>query len=149
MRRRRKHDPHQLKLFEEEQPTVTVKIEAAPPKKYICPFCLYQGYLHEFQIMNKKGPSRKRAKCPDCGQKMRMTTLTQKMTPSDLAKFIFDYTYAFGRYKLSWDKIKPRLKEMGIANTFWEAWKQLKNEWYKQRYGLTYEEYLEALQQQA
>jgi len=134
----------QTKLFEEE-PTFTVKIESAPPKKYVCPFCLYEGYLHEFQIMNKNGVSKKRAKCPDCGQKMRMTTLTQKMTPVELAQFIFDYTYIWGRDKLSWDKIKSRLKLLGIANTFWTAWKQIKNEWYRQRYGISYEEYLESL----
>jgi len=146
--RRKRLPKGQMKLFPEE-PAVEFKFESAPPKKYVCPFCLYQGYLHEFQIMNKNGVSKKRAKCPDCGQRMRMTTLTQKMTVSDLARFIFDYTYAFGRHKLSWDKIKPRLKELGIASAFWEAWKQLKNEWYRQRYGLTYEEYLEALQEQS
>ena len=143
--RRKRLPKGQTKLFPDE-PTIVVKIEEAQPKKYFCPFCLYEGYLHEFQIMNKKGASKKRAKCPDCGQKMRMQTLTQKMTPVQLAQFIFNYQHFWGQHRLSWQKIKSRLKILGISNTFWEAWKQIKQEYYRQKYGITYEEYLASLQ---
>lgn len=143
MVKRKRLPKGQTKLFESE-PTLTVKVEAAPMQKYCCPFCLYEGYLHEFQIPLKNGYSKKRAKCPDCGQSMRMDTLTKPMTPTELAKFLYEYILLGGYHKISWSKLKSRLKLMGAANTFWTAWRQVKDEVYRERYGLTYEEYLAA-----
>lgn len=139
--RKRRLPKGQTKLFEDE-PKITIKIEPKPMEKYFCPFCLYEDYLCKFEVKTKNGYSSKKAKCPDCGQGMRMETLTKRMTPVELAQFLYDYQLYGGREKISWDKFKVRLRNLGIANTFWAAWKKYRDEHFKKIYGISYEEFL-------
>lgn len=44
------------------------------------------------------------------------------MTPVEYAQWLQEYMGYGGFKKVSWEKLKARLKEMGIANTFWTAW---------------------------
>jgi transcription elongation factor Elf1 len=142
MRKGKKIDRRQKKLIMEEEPTTVIRLE--PLTKYRCPFCLWEGDIYAFRIKLKKGYSFKSAECPDCGAKMRMKSLTMDLKPVDYAKWLYEYVKFGGYSKIKWDKLKYRLKQMGIAKTFWEAWKLAKEEAYRLKYGdyeKQYEEY--------
>jgi RNase P subunit RPR2 len=142
MRKGKKIDRRQMKLFMEEKPNTVIRL--ASLTKYRCPFCLYEGTIYDFRIKIKNGYSLKSVLCPDCSNKMRMKSLTQELKPADYAKWLYDYIIFGGYSKIKWDKLKYRLKQMGISNTFWTAWKLAKEEVHKLKYGdyeKQYEEY--------
>lgn len=96
---------------------------------YHCPYCLYKTELRNFVIHNKKGISNKRMMCPDCHNTMRVNTLIRNDTLEEYIKWLQannEYNYLHG--KIKWEKIKERLKTLGIANKFWNTWYRIKAE---------------------
>ena len=97
-------------------------------EKVSCPFCLYTNHLNRFYIPLKGGRhSEKRFKCPDCGQTMLAKTLTRDIEIEELARWLYEDVILFGGYdRISWEKLKTRLKESNFANRFWNAWRAVK-----------------------
>lgn len=107
----------------EETPIATVEILR---RELTCPYCLYTGTAGKFQIRLKSGAaSEKRFKCPDCGEVMRRDTLFGEKTVEEFAEWLYD-TQAWGR--VSFNKFRQRLKDMGISWQFWSHYKEHKKE---------------------
>lgn len=105
------------------------------PPKVDCPFCLYKTELTHFYIRLKDKPngeprwSDKTAVCPDCGVKMRLSTLleTTKMKPVEYGKWVADQmSWSSGRERVNFPKLKHRLWLLGITSTFWTAYRSQK-----------------------
>ena len=113
-------------------------------KLLMCPYCLFQAPVSKFLIKLKSGVySEKRGMCSDCGKVMNMRTLTMEMTVEKFAEWVLD-TMAWER--ISFDKFRTRLKEMGIAWQFWEHYKKYKKEQMEE--SPSYEQYLENQQRE-
>ena len=114
--------------------------------KFTCPYCLYEGSITHFFIKLKSGRwSEKRFMCPDCGKIMNKQTLVREMTVEELAEWVLD-TMAWER--ISFNKFKTRLKEMGISWQFWEHYKKHKKELMEEGETPSYEQYLEDQQKE-
>lgn len=124
--KKKRSDPKQLTLVPKKI-TAEMKTEIKLLKKtFTCPFCLYNDSLHKFQVRIKKGYSKKRFKCPDCGQVMQKKTLCKVMNVKEFANYIVD-NIGFGIWKrISFNKFKKRLKDMGHSYEFWEEYKKAK-----------------------
>jgi hypothetical protein len=94
--------------------------------KYRCPFCLGEYPSYGFEVILKSNKKSKKAECPECHQMFLWSSLTADMTPVEYAEWLYSYMGYGGYKKVSWEKLKTRLKEMGIANTFWDAWHNIK-----------------------
>jgi len=109
----------------EETRGVTVNIQLNEVN-YLCPFCLHQDSKSAFETKTAKGKPSKKFVCPECNQKMREKSLTQSMSASDYAEWVFLYA-SYGFWKIVkyavWNK---RLKELGLAPEFWDRYKELK-----------------------
>lgn len=92
----------------------------------LCPFCLYKYKLQAFLVSTKKGISQKRAKCPECGNGMLMSSLTADMTPEQYAEWCFEYSPMGFWQKVKFSKWSDRLYKIGWARRFWEKYKELK-----------------------
>lgn len=108
-------------------------------KQFTCPYCLYSTRITQFLIRLKHGNySEKRFHCPDCGQIMNKETLTREQSIEEYAEWILD-TNAWER--ISFNKFKKRLKEMGISYQFWAHYKKYKAEVMEQKGEEEYEQY--------
>jgi len=96
-----------------------------------CAYCLYTGPMMRFARTTAKGKiSEKLFTCPDCGQSMRKDTLMMDAGPEQYAEWLYTQIVAYRAYsRISWEKLKQRLKEKGIANAFWTRWKQCKEQY--------------------
>ncbi len=109
----------------------------------LCPFCAYKNRLIEFRLILESGVySKKRYKCPDCGQIMRKNTLTKHLTLKDWAYWLYasirvwdDIFYGSKEkvkrensfyYRISWNKLLYRISLYGYGEAFWEAWREVK-----------------------
>lgn len=95
---------------------------------YRCPFCLYQATIERFLISTKKGFHKGLAKCRECGNQMRFSSLTAKWTPEQFAEWCHGYAADGYWQKVPWTKFQDRLKHLGIAQKFWQRYKELKGE---------------------
>ena len=115
-------------------------------KEYTCPFCLCTKPLYAFYIRIKKGYSEKRFECPDCKQIVRRKTLFKVQSVEEFAEWMFD-TFQWNR--VSFDKFRQRLKEMGISYQFWNHYKKYKEELTSGKTEMEqYEEHLEEQQKE-
>ena len=121
-----------------------ITVEVNYTEQVFCPFCIHVGQLREFLISTKKGISQHDAKCPECGQGMRMTTLTQIETPEQFADFAYPYAKSGFWQKVSWTKFNDRMKKIGWSYKFWLRYKELKGEDKSENY----EEYIERKQRE-
>lgn len=99
----------------------------------LCPFCLKSYELSKFFL--HKGLRI----CPNCGSKMKLSTLADITDFNRFVEFIFNY-----RFNGFWSKIclevKPitsntrfnewnkRLYDLGLNKAFWDRYKELKGE---------------------
>jgi len=117
----------QTKLIDEPEPImVTTVLE--PWVKYRCPYCLGEYPIYKFETYTKLNKVSKKAKCPECHATMLKKTLTADMTPVEYGRWLYDACGYGGYAKINWEKIKMRVKDMGIADTFWTAFKAAKAE---------------------
>lgn len=132
--KRRKLSRSQKKLsVDEPKPSFTVEVQQIEPwMTYRCPFCLGEYPSYRFEVHLKSGKKSGKGICPECGQHFLWKTLVSDMTPVQYAEWLYSYMGYGGYQKVSWEKLKLRLKQMGIANTFWEAWKAAKNKAYEE-----------------
>ena len=130
--RKKKQSADQTKLYikksgEMKPVQARTKVEIIyKAKEFSCPFCLYSAPITKFLIKLKHGNySEKRFHCPDCGQIMNKQTLTRVQTIEEYAQWILD---AGAWDRISFNKFKKRLKEMGISYQFWGHYKKCKAE---------------------
>ena len=97
---------------------------------YLCPFCLHEGHIAQFEFKTPKGKISKMAKCPECHNKMRKQTLTEPMTPRQYASFIFFYALSGFWKKVNFRQFNERLRALGISYEFWQEYKKLKGKGY-------------------
>lgn len=97
-----------------------------------CPLCAYTDYPRRFAIKTASGYSRKKFQCPDCKEHMMRNTLYKKLTPYEWGFWLYSSIMVWNRPhyrfydRISWEKLKYRVKNMGIANAFWEGFKDAK-----------------------
>jgi len=106
-----------------------------------CPYCLYEDKVAAFLTVPKKHGeiSEKRARCPDCKVLMLTRTLTAEMTVEAYAEWVCVMASYDRNDRISWVKIKARLKQMGITEQFWEAYKKVRAEIRAQKPSQEYE----------
>lgn len=93
-----------------------------------CPYCLYEGNLNEYLLVNKKGVSKKQFQCPRCKLIMRKKTLFFAKTCSiqEYAQWVYDIKLYDIDHRLKWQSIKQWLKSHGASNAFWSAYYEVK-----------------------
>lgn len=109
---------------------VAVESLMDPIKKITCPFCLGLEAFRLFLVSGKKGISRSNAKCPMCGQGMRLGTLMQmqKWGPKQYAEFVAPYSTMGFWSKCKFQVWKRRLLIMGWTSEFWKRYHELRGE---------------------
>lgn len=97
-------------------------------QKVFCPFCLYKDDLSKFAISNKKGLSRRYAKCPECSTIMLLETPLRllKMNAPQFALWVYDYPAKLFWSKCSFEKWKKRLYLYNMSKPFWDRYKELR-----------------------
>lgn len=100
----------------------------------ICPFCAYKDKIQNFRVkLESGGYSRKTYQCVDCGQIMRKNTLTRKISAYQWGEWLYSSIRVWSGdkgsfyHRISWERLKDRVKELGIANDFWNGFKDAKN----------------------
>ena len=144
-RRSLRNDSNQF-IFDEEGHTgrkktrttimTTVELKAV---KYLCPFCLHSGYIHEYTHKLKSGGESKRLHCPECDVEMRKESLTDHKTIEEYAEWVFNYSMSGFWKKCPFDKFNDRLYKLGMSYRFWKKYKELKGNKDKEQ---TYEEHM-------
>lgn len=78
----------------------------------------------------EKKKTRGLVKCPECRIQFRWDSLVRNHTEmEEYVRFLLSYPWHERKARLNWDKVKVRLKDMGLANEFWELWFKLKPEY--------------------
>jgi len=106
----------------------TTEFTAAHTGIYMCPFCLHQDKIEKYLISTSKGYHHGLAKCPECGNQMRFSSLTADWTPEQYAEFVYPYSVDGFWQKCPFEKWKDRLYKIGWAHRFWKRYKELKGE---------------------
>jgi len=132
--RRAADDNRQMML----EPTATTGVKRREPPtvvhgtvytgKFFCPYCLHIDNLSAFRVRIKRGWSEKMAKCPECNQRMRITTLAKDMTPEDYADWVFQMALSGFWSRVDFYEWNRRLRLLGWSWRFWNRYKQLKAE---------------------
>jgi len=106
--------------------------------KVLCPYCLHYGTLWDFKVLLKerKGHpviSQAKCQCPDCYQGYMKKTLLKisEMSMEEYADWFWGGVFTSGSKewgiydKISWDKLKPRLKnhfDYETRQVFWDVY---------------------------
>jgi len=110
------------------RPQVTVDIVMVHTGEYLCPFCLHKDKIEKFLISTKKGYHKGLGKCPECGNQMKLKTLTEKMTPEQYADFVYPYRVDGFWQRCPYETWKQRMRQLGWAYRFWQRYKELSGE---------------------
>jgi hypothetical protein len=102
--------------------------------KLTCPFCAYRGRVRDFAMKKKTGTgySRKKFNCPDCNQNMMRNTIYKEMSPYEWGFWLYASIRVWNRPnyrfydRISWEKLKERVWNMGIAVDFWKGFREAK-----------------------
>ena len=128
------HDKSQMKLnprskavIEKRDKGISTEYTFKQPT-YFCPFCLYYGVIRDFETKTKRGNISKLYKCPDCSNGMRKKTLTTRMSTTEYAEWVFDYSHSGFFQKTPFKKWCSRMWRLGIATAFWKRYKELKGQ---------------------
>jgi hypothetical protein len=113
-------------------------INSSIDDNYLCPYCGYVDRLIEFRYIRKKGEiSKNLCKCKRCENIFKLRTLKIIKSIPDWCKWLY-YNIRIDNYgkeffnKIKWDLLKHHLNLYGIANDFWNTWKQVKKEYNKE-----------------
>lgn len=99
----------------------------------LCPFCLTSYKLEKFTL--RKGFR----VCPNCGSKLKLSTLSEITDLDRFIKFVFDYRHSGFWGKICHD-VKPitpntrfntwtkRLYSLGLSKYFWDEYKRLRGD---------------------
>lgn len=112
--------------------------------KVLCPYCLHYGTLWDFKTLlkEKKGHlvvSQAKCRCPDCYQGYMKKTLLRisEMTMEEYGNWFWGGVFTSGSKewgiyeKISWDKLKQRLKnhfDYETRQIFWEVYWEYKDQ---------------------
>ena len=110
-------------------PKMQTKIEWLNPT-YLCPFCLHEGPMSDYEFKTPKGKISKRKRCPECNNTMLERSLTQEMTVKEYALFVFFYSLSGFWKKVKFGQFCERLRKLGISYEFWQEYKKLKGKGY-------------------
>jgi len=105
----------------------------------LCPFCLHKAKLVKFMRSTKAGYHRTLGTCPSCQKGMQIKSLVAKWTPTEFAKWVFEYPSGAFWKKCTFKKFNKRLHSLGWSYEFWGAYKKLKP---KVTEGSDYNQYL-------
>lgn len=105
-----------------------IKSDSFTPFLYYCPYCLQDGCRNDFGLKLKRGISLNRYQCPSCDNIFTTRLLDWPMTIKQYAEWVCVTAVWDFNHKLKWDKIKLRLKEWHVSNTFWTAYYAYKGE---------------------
>jgi transcription elongation factor Elf1 len=116
------------KAKEPAKSIVTKTTERSLTEQYLCPFCLTPNQLQKYLVSTKKGISSSMAKCPSCGNSMRMNSLTANYTPEQYAEWVYAYAASGFWQKIPFNTFNKNLRKIGWSYRFWKRYKQLKGE---------------------
>jgi len=107
------------------RPNTSIILKNEP---YLCPFCLYEGYIKEFSyLLKNKKISKNRFQCPECGNVMLKESLVKEMSIEEFAIWIWNYPAPDYWSKCNFYTFIERLKQRGIYYQFWNNYYALKN----------------------
>lgn len=121
---RHKYDIRQIKLV----PNGSTNLEEtliALNEKFFCPFCLHLDNYNKFIKSDKRIDL---IVCPRCKIEMMKSTLTNEMTVEEFARWVFDYALKGFWKKCDFEYFNWRLKQLEIAQRFWDKYKALKGD---------------------
>lgn len=137
MKKKRLPKNQQLLMPKEEPKSgMTVSIQHSTVL-YLCPFCLHSDYSFRFETKTKSGKPSKKYQCPECHIFMRQESVTKNMTSKQYAEWVYLYPASEFFRKIDYYKWSKRLKDYGIANDFWNKYREL-----KASRGQSYEEHI-------
>lgn len=111
----------------QERKRILVSSSSIDVNKFVfCPFCLKYNKLQRFLVSGKKGISRSRAQCPECGVGMLLATLLREWDPVTYAEWVFGYRKSGFWQKIKFALWKEELAKMGWDKAFWDHYKTLK-----------------------
>jgi len=90
---------------------------------------MYVSTLDKFSQLNAKKEVMKMYQCPDCPQRFKKVDnlLMVDKGPSEYSEWFWDQVFTFKCYsRVSWEKLKKRVRELGFSDTFWEVWRKRK-----------------------
>lgn len=95
----------------------------------VCPWCLFVSTRDRFADLNADGSIAKLLRCPECGQQMKVqTSLRVDGGPEAYSIWFWEQVVSFkNRDRVSWDKLKARVREMGFEYEFWNAYRKVKS----------------------
>lgn len=96
--------------------------------EYRCPFCLGLNKIGFYLISTKKGYHKGLGHCPECGNQMKLKSLTAEWTPEQFADFAYEYSCQGYWQKVPFAKFAHRLDNIGWAQRFWTRYKELKGD---------------------
>jgi len=115
--------------LQKSKPEVTAVFTSVSGNELVmCPFCLYTSKLSLFFVSTKKGISQHDAKCPECHNGMRMTSLWNEWSPEEYAEFVYPYARSGFWQKCPFQTWSKRLRAIGWSYRFWARYKALKGE---------------------
>lgn len=100
----------------------------------LCPFCLMSYELDKFSL--RKGLR----VCPNCGSKLKLSTLAEISDLDRFVEFVFHYRFSGFWSKICLDVLEnenrdarfrewnKRLRNLGLSLQFWEKYKNLKGD---------------------
>ncbi len=92
----------------------------------LCPFCLHKDKIVKFLKATKAGYHKSLGKCPSCQQGMQLKSVASKWTPTEFAKWVFNYPAGYFWRKCKFKKWNKRLYSLGWSFEFWGAYRALK-----------------------
>ena len=106
-----------------------MNLKSLTPNFFYCNYCLHEDYINSFLIMGKGRILKTTYQCPDCKVIMREKTLKAEMTAFQYGKWVFEVKRFDLTKRLKMDYIVARVKQFGIANSFWLGYKEAKEEY--------------------
>ena len=98
----------------------------------VCPYCLYEGTWSQFANILPDQKLSKMMKCPFCEAVMNRKTISKydNMTAYEYCEWFWINWYNWEDFKNKvrphFPRIKRRVRELRIADVFWDAWKKVK-----------------------
>jgi len=99
--------------------------------RVVCPFCGHMSMKNKFMSITKGFIVSNMFECPKCHERMRQGTLDVfAQGPKAYSEWVWSQFYEFdNRGRLNLENIKKLVKDFDFSETFWDTWKQYKEEY--------------------
>ena len=96
--------------------------------KYLCPWCLREYPASQYLTRLKSGKVAKKGECPSCSHRMMIDTLrlVYRYSPEEFAEWVYERGHYGFWHEIKFQDWKHRLNEIGIAQPFWDRYRELK-----------------------